>query len=64
MNFHDAMETIVRVFEALGVAILALGTMLAFVNGRRNAGSGVTAPTSSGSCAATSGARSCSGSRS
>ena len=26
MNFHDTMETIVRVFEALGVAILALGT--------------------------------------
>ena len=35
MNFHDAMETVVRVFEALGVAILALGTAIAFVKAGR-----------------------------
>jgi uncharacterized membrane protein len=36
MDFHDTMETIVRVFEALGVAILALGTLGAFVNAGRS----------------------------
>jgi uncharacterized membrane protein len=37
VNFHDTMETIVRVFEGLGVAILALGTLIAFVNAGRTA---------------------------
>lgn len=37
MNFHDTMETIVRAFEALGVAILALGTSIAFIQAGRTA---------------------------
>ena len=35
MNFHDTMEAVVRAFEVLGVAILALGTLLAFVKAVR-----------------------------
>ena len=31
MHFQDVMDTIVRVFEALGVAILVVGTAIAFV---------------------------------
>ena len=30
MHFQDVMDTIVRVFEALGVAILVVGTVIAF----------------------------------
>ena len=31
MHFEDVMNTIVRAFEALGVAILVVGTVIAFV---------------------------------
>jgi uncharacterized membrane protein len=30
MHFNDVMDTIVRVFEALGVAVLVVGTAIAF----------------------------------
>ena len=30
MDFQDVMDTIVRVFEALGVAVLVVGTSIAF----------------------------------
>ncbi len=31
MHYHDVMDTIVRAFEVLGVAILVVGTAIAFV---------------------------------
>ena len=37
MDFHDVMHAIVRIFEVLGVAILALGTAAAFVKAFRAA---------------------------